>query len=37
MERIIYFLCALSALLCAVLLRRAYMRTRFRLLLWSGL
>jgi hypothetical protein len=33
----IYALCALTSLLCAVLLLRSYLRTRFRLLLWSGL
>jgi hypothetical protein len=37
MERLTYSLCALAALLCAVLLLRAYFRTRARLLLWSGL
>ena len=35
--RIIYALCALTSLLCAVLLLRSYARTRLRLLLWSGL
>ena len=34
---LIYLLCALTALLCAVLLLRAYARSRYRLLLWSGL
>ena len=37
MDRIIYSLCALTALLCATLLLRAYLRSRARLLLWSGL
>ncbi len=37
MERIIYGLCALTAAACAALLLRSYLRTRFRLLLWSGL
>ena len=37
MAQAIYSLCALTALLCAGLLLRAYARTRFRLLLWSGL
>lgn len=37
MEKLTYGLCALTALCCAVLLLRAYSRTRFRLLLWSGL
>ncbi len=35
--RIIYILCALTSLACAVLLLRSYARTRLRLLLWSGL
>jgi hypothetical protein len=34
---IIYTLCALTALLCAVLLLLSYKRTAYRLLLWSGL
>jgi hypothetical protein len=34
---VIYSLCALTALLCAWLLLHAYRRTRYRLLLWSGL
>jgi hypothetical protein len=34
---IIYTLCALTALLCAVMLLMAYARSRYRLLLWSGL
>jgi hypothetical protein len=34
---VIYGLCALTALLCAVLLLRAYASTRSRLLFWSGL
>jgi hypothetical protein len=33
----IYSLCALVALLCAVLLLRAHARNRYPLLLWSGL
>jgi hypothetical protein len=33
----IYGLCALTALLCAWLLLQAYVRSRYRLLLWSGL
>lgn len=37
MSAVIYSLCALTALLCAVLLLRAYRRTRTRLLFWSGL
>ena len=34
---IIYSLCALTALGCAVLLLRGYRRSRYRLLFWSGL
>lgn len=37
MAAIIYGLCALSALLCTVLLLQAYRRGHYRLLLWSGL
>lgn len=37
MAPIIYLLCAAAALICAVLLMRAYLRSRYRLLLWSGL
>lgn len=37
MGAIIYSLCALTALLCAVLLFRSYARFRHRILLWSGL
>ncbi|MGH8607512.1 MAG: DUF5985 family protein [Gammaproteobacteria bacterium] len=37
MAAVIYTLCALTALLCAVLLLRAYRRSRYPLLLWSGL
>jgi hypothetical protein len=37
MHKLIYAICALSALSCAWLLLRSYLRTRFRLLLWSGL
>jgi hypothetical protein len=37
MAAIIYSLCALTALLCAVLLLHAYWRGGYRLLLWSGL
>ena len=33
----IYTLCALTALLCAVLLFQAYRRSGYRLLFWSGL
>jgi len=34
---IIYGLCAMTAFLCAWLLLQAYRRSRYRLLLWSGL
>jgi Family of unknown function (DUF5985) len=34
---LIYSLCALTALLSAALLLRAYARSGYRLLLWSGL
>lgn len=34
---IVYLLSFLTSALCAVLLARAYLRTRFRLLLWSAL
>lgn len=37
MAGVIYGLCALTALLCAWLLLKAYRRTRYKLLLWSGL
>jgi hypothetical protein len=33
----IYSLCALTALLCAVLLFKGYRRSRYKLLLWSSL
>ena len=33
----VYVLCALTSLACAVLLLRGYLRSRARLLLWSGL
>jgi hypothetical protein len=32
-----YSLCSLTALLCTILLLAAYRRSRYRLLLWSGL
>lgn len=32
----IYLLCALTSIACTVLLVRAYLRTRVRLLLWTG-
>ncbi len=37
MAAVIYLVCALTSLACAWLLLRTYRRTRFRLLLWSGL
>jgi hypothetical protein len=37
MGAVMYILCALVALMCCVLLLRAYARSRMRLLLWSGL
>lgn len=37
MAAIAYVLCALTAALCAILLLHAYRRTRYPLLLWSGL
>lgn len=37
MAAIIYLLCAATAFICAWLLIRAYLRGRYRLLLWSGL
>lgn len=33
---IVYALCAITALGCSYLLLRAYQRSRYRLLLWSG-
>jgi hypothetical protein len=37
MAAVIYTLCALTALGCAVLLLQAYRRSHYALLLWSGL
>ena len=37
MASVIYGLCALTALLCTVLLLQAYWRSKYSLLLWSGL
>jgi hypothetical protein len=34
---VVYVLCALTSLLCSVLLLRGYRRSGARLLLWSGL
>lgn len=37
MAELVYILCALTCLVCALLLGRGYARTRNRLLLWSTL
>jgi hypothetical protein len=37
MAESVYVLCALTSLLCAVLLARSYKRTATRLLLWGAL
>lgn len=37
MATLVYALCAVTSLACAVLLLRGYGRSRARLLLWSGL
>ena len=37
MATLVYVLCALTSAACAVLLLRAYARSRVRLLLWVGL
>ena len=37
MAPVVYLLCALTSLACAVLLLRGYRRSRARLLFWSGL
>ena len=37
MEGLVYVLCALTSLACAVLVLRGYFQTRARLLLWTGL
>jgi hypothetical protein len=37
MATLVYSLCALTSLACAVLLLRGYRASRARLLLWSGL
>lgn len=37
MATLVYTLCALTSLACAVLLLRGYAASRARLLLWSGL
>lgn len=37
MANLVYALCAITSLACAVLLLRGFRRSRARLLLWSGL
>jgi hypothetical protein len=37
MAHVVYFLCTLSALLCAVLLMRGYKRSKHELLFWSAM
>jgi len=37
MASVIYFLCAATALACAILVLRSYRGTRHRLLFWCGL
>jgi len=37
MASVFYGLCTLTALFCTVLLLRAYVRSRYKLLLWGGL
>lgn len=37
MTFVVYVLCALTSIACTVLLLRGYVRSRVRLLLWSGL
>jgi hypothetical protein len=37
MANLIYILCALTSIACAVLLIQGFLRTRSRLLLWSSL
>jgi len=37
MAIVVYILCALTSIACAVLLLRGFMQNRVRLLLWSGL
>lgn len=37
MIQLVYVLCALTSIACAILLLRGFFRTRVRLLLWSGL
>jgi hypothetical protein len=37
MANLVYALCAITSLACAILLLRGFRRSRARLLLWSGL
>jgi hypothetical protein len=37
MAKVVYVLCALTAVACAVMLFRGYLRSRARFLLWSSL
>jgi hypothetical protein len=37
MANVVYSLCALTSIICAVLLIQGFLRTRSRLLLWSSL
>ncbi len=37
MVELVYGLCAVTSMVCTVLLARAYRRTRVRLLLWSAI
>lgn len=37
MANLVYALCAITSLACAILLLRGFLRSRARLLLWSGL
>ncbi len=37
MAHLVYFLCTLAALLCAILLMRGYKRSRHSLLFWSAM
>jgi hypothetical protein len=37
MAHLVYFLCTLAALLCAILLMRGYKRSKHSLLFWSAM
>ena len=37
MAELVYLLCTIASLLCAVILFRAYLRNKVRFLLWSGI